>query len=237
MEKKFTFKNIIFALYRRMWIIALFAVAGAIAGFCYSTYYITPTYNSKATFVVTSSSNSTEVGSSNNEDQYYISTGEQNSAAQLINTYERILTSRVVCTTISDYVKERNNIDYTPNQIKNMITITQLGNSQIMRLTITCKSYEDAYQIANAFYYCAEEQVHKYFKRGGITPLDAATLNTSRVAPSRTMYTFGLGVAFALIVAVIIIVVTLLDKRIKSEEDIVSICNIPIIGTISHANR
>lgn len=237
MDKKFTLKNIFFALYRSIWVIVVLALLGGIIGFSYSSFFITPSYSSKATFVVMSSSSGAQNSSSSDSDGYSISTGDQNSAAQLINTYEKILTSTAVCKNISSYVKTFSGLDYSAGQIKKMVSIAQVGNSQIMKVTVTCNNYDDACIIANAYYTNAETEVHTYFKGGDITPLDMATVNKSRIAPSRTLYTIVGAMICGIVSIIVIVIIALLDKRIKTEEDIVNLCNIPIIGTIPHTEH
>lgn len=241
MNKRFTLKNIFLTVYRRIWLIVVLSLLGGIIGFAYSTYYIEPKFASNVTFVVENSSADHSTESNENGDHRQITTSDQNSAAQLINTYNKILTSRYACQQIaekiyseSDSGKRFTTKAYTYSEIAKMLTIEQDGDSQIMKLTVICNSAEDAQIIADAFFISSETIIKEKFTGGYIKPLDNAQLNKSRVAPSRTLYTLACGILVGIFSVITIIIISLLDKRIKDEDDINALCTIPVIGTIPH---
>ncbi len=244
MNRRFTLKNIFLAVYKRVWLIVILSIIGGVIGFAYSTYYIEPQYASNVTFVVENSSADYSSDVTEDGDHRQITAGDQNSAAQLINTYKKILTSRYACQQIADKVynpdvpaERYTTKQYTYSQIAKMLEIKQDGDSQIMKLIVTCPSAEDAQIIADAFFISAENIIKEKFTGGYIKPLDNAQLNKSRVAPSRTLYTLVCGIIVGIFSVLIIVIVALLDKRIKSEDDIAALCTIPVIGTIPHAER
>lgn len=132
--------HIVKYLWKRAWVIAICGILGFIIGFSVSAFGIAPTYSSTVKLYVNNSSIS--LGNTD----FSISASQLTAAQSLVRTYGEILNSWNTL----ERVAEKADVDYTWQEVSNMIVYEPSNETEIMLVKVTCKDPYEASKIANA---------------------------------------------------------------------------------------
>ena len=222
MEKarEINLKELVLALLQKWWLIVACAALGGVIAVVYTTQFVDPMYRADIMMYVNNSSQPT---SSN------VTTSADLSASQrLVRTYVNILKSNRVL----DKVAERLDSDLSASQIKGMITAAALDETEVFRVRISHTDPQEAADIANAIAEVAQVEIASIVEGSSTKIIDYAKVPKEPFSPSKTRNT-AVGLAVGIVVAAVAVVLSvLLDVRIKSEEDLQQISNLPVLGTI-----
>ena len=214
-------KRLILALIHKAWLLVLCAlVAGALAYF-YTANFITPMYRASVSIYV----NNTNPQMGNTS---YISGSDLATAQRLVNTYVNIIRSD----TVLEKVAQQSGLDITTNQIRGMMTAESVENTEIFNINISSADPELAAHLANAIAEVAPEEISNFLEGSSTKIIDYAKVPEYRYYPSYRQNTFlGLCIGGALGV-VYVVLRTILDVRIKGEEDLERLFDLPVLGAI-----
>lgn len=152
---------------------------------------------------------------------------------QLVNTYSEILKSPRILDKVSKNLKGK----YSSNELSGMITVSNQAESKILNITVENESRENAGKVANEIANVFSKEVKDIMNVDNVSILSKADNNGSKVSP-KPLINAVVGVFLGLIVALIIIFLKeILDKRIKTEEDVEEQLNIPVLGTIQRFDQ
>ncbi len=220
--KEINLAEILSALLRKAWLIVLCAVLGGGAAFTYTEYFVTPLYRSSVSIYV----NNTKA--SINSSAMGISASDLATSQRLVNTYINILKSD----TVLEKVAETADLGVSAAGIRYMMSAAAMGETEVFEVFISNADPYAAAKIANAIAEVAPDEI-AYFVEGSSTKIvDYAKPAYAPYTPNKatnTMYGMVIGVFLA---ACVIILQTLLDVRIKGEEDLAIISNAPVLGLI-----
>lgn len=205
---------------RKWWMIILCAVlAGAIA--LGGTYFLmTPLYKASVSVYVNNNRESPEDG--------YVSYNDLSVSLRLVNTYINIITSDRVM----DKVSAALNNEYTSNQLAGYLSAEQVENTEIFRLYVTHPDPEEAARIANVVAQIAPDEISKIIEGSSARVIDLAKVPTQKASPNYSTLTILGIVAGALVAIVFLTVRKLSDTRIKNEDDLAALFDMPILGRI-----
>ncbi|MED3955201.1 Wzz/FepE/Etk N-terminal domain-containing protein [Priestia aryabhattai] len=221
MEESISLKELFQTLKKRLWLIALITIIAAIISAVISFFIITPIYESKTQILV----NQTK------SDQQLYTGNEVQTNIQLINTYNVIIKSPAIL----DKVKEELNLDRSVDALNSQITVSSATNSQVVEIIVQDPSSQVATQIANKTAEVFQTQVSKIMKVDNVSILSKAEVkdNVSPVKP-QPLFNIVIGIVVGLIVGVgLAFLLEYLDNTIKTEQDIESILELPVIGAIT----
>lgn len=219
MSENLTIVNIIDMLLKRWGLIVITAILAGVLSFVYSEVFIEPVYRSTASLYVNSTKNVTTSD---------ISSSTINSSRQLVATYAEILKARTFLTNISEDLYGK----YTTTQIKNMISMKSLSDTEILSISVDGTNPEDVYQITKSLIKYAPDELIRVVEAGSVKVLDDASEPKSPISPDIRKNTF-IGVFFGLIFgSIIVILLDLFDTRIKSEAEITQRYKEPLLGEI-----
>lgn len=214
--------HIIRYLWQRAWLIALCVILVGGLGFSYAKFGIDPTYSSGVKLYVNNSSFS--VGNTN----FSITSSQLTAAQSLVRTYGQILDSRSTLERVAD----KAGVKYSWQQLSSMIAYAPSNDTEIMRVTVTCKDPYEASKIANAIAEVLPIRIAEIIDGASMEVVDSAVPNTNKVAPSITKYT-AVGIILGFIgIAGVLVVFAMLDDRIHDEEYILRTYDYPILGKI-----
>ena len=190
------------------WIVVLLsAVFVGVFTFLYSEIFIAPVYSSSALLYV--NSNRQQVTEDISQANIY-------SSRELVMTYAEILQTR---TSLSRVAAEFNG-KYSINQIKSMITMSPLNETEILTIAVKGTNPEDVYNITRSIVRYAPDELEKVVEAGSVKILDDASKTTVPISPNVRRNTF-IGVFFGILLgALIVIILELFDTRIKSSDEI-----------------
>lgn len=208
-------------LWRRAWIVALCGCLMAVMGFVLARFVITPTYSSGVKLYV----NNTSISLGNAS--FSITSSEQTAAQNLVRTYGVILDSR---TTLQRVIKTAG-VDYTWQELGEMIEYETANDTEIMQVTVTCEDKQDSCIIANTIAEVLPDRISEIIDGATMEVVDDAILG-AKVGPSVTRYT-AIGFVLGVLLSVAALTVSaVMDDTIHDEEYILNTYDYPILGKV-----
>lgn len=207
-------------MFRRIFFLILGAVIGFGAFFGVTKVTEVPQYVCEITMVVNA-----DPGTSNE-------LGTINASRALTDSYIAIMKDKAFAQKVKAELPESTN--YSVNKITRSLSARSIDDSQILAVDVTTTSAQDSYNIAKVIQRIAPNTLRGYLDNAGsIQPLLSAQKPTAP-EPSNIAINSFLGAVLGFVMAVLIVfLVEKLDRRIRSEEDILSVVKCPILGSIS----
>lgn len=175
---------------------------------------------------------STQVLVNQKESDSQMMAQEVQSNIQLVNTYSEIVKSP----RILDEVSKELNRQYSSSEITSMLTVTNQANSQVLNISVDSKSGSDSEKIANKIAQVFSSEVPDIMSVDNVSILSTANDTATKVAP-KPLVNLVIGLVVGLILALIVIFIKeMIDKRIKTEEDVENELDIPVLGSIQKFN-
>lgn len=197
-------------------VILLMAVAGLICWY-YTSNVQVPFYQSQTSLVLTRSSESNMITSSD------ISLNKN-----LVSTYREIIKSR----RILSRVIENLDLDITEAELSDSINVSSANETELIIISVTNKNKTRAYRIANEIAEVFKEEITEIYKIENISIVDKAVEaeNAYNIKPLK-QYTIFIGAGF-LIGTLIITIHFYFDNSIKKAEDIEEKIGLSVLSTV-----
>lgn len=219
--KEINLAELFFAILRKIWLIVLCAVVAGALVYAYTVNFITPMYRSRITVYV----NNTIVNSNSSN---YISATDLATSQRLVATYINILESNRVL----DPVAEKIGKGLTAAHIRGMMSAAPLDETEVFEVQISHSDPYMACTIANTIAEVAPEKIEEIVVGSSTKVIDEAKVSASPYSPVKSRNTtFGM-VGGAIAAVCFVVLQTLLDVRVKGEEDLALISNAPVLGLI-----
>lgn len=184
-------------------------------------------------FMTPKYSSSTQVLVNQKETDNEMMAQQVQSDLQLVNTYSEIIKSPSILDKVSKNLKGK----YSSKEIEGMLTVSNQAESQILNITVENESREAAGKVANEIANVFSKDVNKIMNVDNVSILSKADNNENKVSP-KPLTNAVVGAFLGLIVALIIIFLKeILDKKIKTEEDIEELLDLPVLGTIQDFSK
>ncbi|MBE6620216.1 MAG: hypothetical protein E7625_02475 [Ruminococcaceae bacterium] len=214
--------HVIKVVWRNVWVVALVSIIVAALGFSLAAFMIAPTYSSSIMLYVNNSSfNVGDLG-------FSISSSELTAAQNLAKTYTVLLKNR---TTLERIIDETG-VDYTWEDIYDMIESSPVNETEVMQVTVTCTDPYEAEKIANGIAKVLPQRIAEIIEGSSMEVVDSAIVNTEKVAPSITAYTIVGFIVGAILAAMIIVISALMDNTVHDEEYVIKTYNYPILAKV-----
>lgn len=219
MNTKLTVLNVVQLMLKRWWIILLALMIGGGTFFSYYKYAVAPVYTSSGSLFV---NNVREKKTEN------VNMGDMTTSQMLVWTYVELLGSNTFFTQVA----ETSGLGYTPGQLARMIKLAPKNDTEIMLVTAVCENPEHAQLLVNTVLEAAPLEIDRIIKGGSTEVVDYAQLPTAPSGPRIMFNTFIGAVLFAALAAGLILLVEILDNRVKDEDDLTQSYEYPVLGTI-----
>lgn len=215
-------RRLVNAVMKRLWLVVIAALIGAVVSLVGTLLLITPTYQSSAMFYVNNSNLS--VG----DVSLSMSSGDLSTSRGLVKSYIVILKTRETLLDVIDYA----GVDLKVGQLSSMIKAEAVDNTEIFRVTVTTPDPNQSEQIANAIAYILPKRIGTIIDGTSAKVVDAAVAASRPSSPSYTNNTI-IGFALGLMLSVALIVLReLFDVTVRTEEDIASVCDHPVLASV-----
>lgn len=150
-------------------------------------------------------------------------------ARTMVETCREILKTRTFLTDVSLDVGGK----YSWSQIGSMTSINSVNETELMRISVTAYSPEDAYLIAQSIVGNAPERLVSIFKSGTAEIIDeviapSAPINKGTVGEAAKGAVLGLFIGLA-----IVVIINLFDTKIHKGEDVAARYKVSILGEIA----
>ena len=193
---------------------ALVVLACTITMFLASSFLMSKSYSSTASVIVVSNNNQTY--------------SDVQLSQKLTSTYGRIVTSD----TVAEKVISHLGLFITTDQFKDIVKTNYADNTEILDIIATTSDPELSARIANTTVDVFTQQLYKIMNVENVTLLDSAKVPERPSSPNVKKFT-ALGFALGLLIsAVIVVIKSLLNNKVSTEEDAKRVLYYPVIGTI-----
>ena len=211
-------------LWKRKWIIVLAALVAGVVSFAYSSFVIKPQYTSTTRIYVVNRNQADKPGLSNQDLQ---------AGSYLVKDYREIILSQDVL----EKVVADQNLTMDAKTLGRKVSVTVPADTRIVSISVRDGKPEEASRIANALREVAAQKIISVTRVSDVTTLEEARPATSPSSPNirrNTMMATIAGVGF---VTVIVLLVELLDDRVKRPEDIEEVMHISLLGVIPNLEK
>lgn len=215
-------QRILGALIKKIWVIAIAGILGAVIAFVYTFYFITPLYKSSAMFYV----NNNDISLGNVSAS--ITSSDLAASKGLVDSYIVILKTRASLNDVIEYA----GVDRTYAEVKSMISAAAVDSTEIFEVVVTSPDKEEAEAIANAIAYILPKRISSIIDGTSAKVVEYAVVAASPSSPSYTKnVTIGFAGGVFASVAVIALYV-MFDLTIRTDEDITQVCKHPILAEV-----
>lgn len=228
MEEQNTLEIDVLQLFRSLWkrklVILLVAIITSSVAFAYSAFVIKPEFTSTTRIYVVNRDQGEKSGLTNQDLQ---------AGTYLVKDYREIILSQDVLEEVVSDLK----LDLTPKGLANKIKVTVPVDTRIVSISVKDKQPEEASRIANSLREVAAEKIVAVTRVSDVTTLEEARPATTPSSPNvrrNTLFGF-LGGAVVTVIAVLLI--ELLDTRVKRPEDVEDVLQIPLLGLVPDLDK
>lgn len=220
LETNTSFKAIIFTVRNNKWWIISAISISMIMMLMYLIFIAVPIYQAKTQILV----NQTEINGT------VAQTQSVQDNLDLINTYNVIIKSP----RILDNVKDKLGKDYSESELTQAIEVSNAANSQVIEIKVESSDPKEAEAIANTTAQVFKEEVINIMKIDNVDILSSAK-NSELLKPIKPRKVIML--TFSLIIGVIlggsiIFIREFFDRTLKNKEEIQTLFNLPVLGSI-----
>ena len=211
-------------LWKRKFLIVLTAIIAGLAAFAYSSFVIKPQYTSTTRIYVVNRNQADKPGLTNQDLQ---------AGAYLVKDYREIILSQDVL----EKVVADQKLPMDAKTLGRKVSVTVPADTRIVSISVRDGNPEEASRIANALREVAAQKIISVTRVSDVTTLEEARPATSPSSPNirrNTMIATIAGVGF---VTIIVLLVELLDDRVKRPEDIEEVMHISLLGVIPNLEK
>ena len=211
-------------LWKRKFLIVLVALVAGLAAFAYSSFVIKPQYTSTTRIYVVNRNQADKPGLTNQDLQ---------AGAYLVKDYREIILSQDVL----EKVVADQKLTMDAKTLGRKVSVTVPADTRIVSVSVRDGNPEEASRIANALREVAAQKIISITRVSDVTTLEEARPATSPSSPNirrNTMMATIAGVGF---VTIIVLLVELLDDRVKRPEDIEEVMHLSLLGVIPNLEK
>ena len=205
---------------RKFFIIFIALVVGTIA-LLGSVFLIKPKYTSTTRIYVVSRT----ADSITNQDLQ--------AGSYLVKDYQEVITSNEVLSSVID--KEK--LSLTPNELSSMISVTIPTDTRVISISVEDDNAQEATTIANTVREVAAEKIKAVTKVDDVTTLEAAEVPKEPSSPNIKRNTLIGVIAGGVLTIISIIILEILDDRVRRPEDIEDVLGLPLLGIVPDIDK
>mgnify|MGYP000975721451 FL=1 len=216
--------SLVKTLWRRKFLIIVTAFAMAIVALGYSTFIIKPNYTSTTRIYV--------VNRQANENST-LTNQDLQAGTYLVKDYKEIILSQDVLAKVIDDLK----LNVQPSALAKKINVTVPTDTRIVSIAVSDGDAKEAARIANSLRQIAAEKIIAVTKVSDVTTLEEAEVPNSPSSPNIRRNTLIGFLAGGVLISVVILVVEVLDDRVKKPEDVEESLGITLLGVVPNMNK
>lgn len=205
---------------RKFFIIFIALVVGTVA-LLGSVFLIKPKYTSTTRIYVVSRT----ADSITNQDLQ--------AGSYLVKDYQEVITSNEVLSSVID--KEK--LSLTPNELSSMISVTIPTDTRVISISVEDDNAQEAATIANTVREVAAKKIKAVTKVDDVTTLEAAEVPKEPSSPNIKRNTLIGVIAGGVLAVISIIILEVLDDRVRRPEDIEDVLGLPLLGIVPDIDK
>ena len=228
MKEQNTMEIDVFHLFKILWkrkiLIALVAIVAGALAFAYSAFIVKPEFTSTTRIYVVNRNQGDKPGLTNQDLQ---------AGSYLVKDYREIILSQDVLEKVTSDLK----LDLSPKALASKIKVTVPVDTRIVSISVNDRVPEEASRIANSLREIAAEKIISITRVSDVTTLEEARPAIAPSSPNirRNTIIGLLGGTVFMVIAVLI--VELVDTRVKRPEDIEDVMQIALLGVVPNLDK
>ena len=211
-------------LWKRKVLIALVAIVTGVVAFAYSSFIVKPEYTSTTRIYVVNRNQGDKPGLTNQDLQ---------AGSYLVKDYREIILSQDVLEKLATDLK----LDLPSKGLASKIKVTVPADTRIVSISVTDRAPEEASRIANSLREVAAQKIISVTRVSDVTTLEEARPATSPSSPNIRRNTMIGFLAGAVVMIVAVLLIELLDTRVKRPEDVEDVMQIALLGVVPNLDK
>ena len=228
MKEQNTMEIDVFHLFKILWkrkiLVALVAIVAGALAFAYSAFIVKPEFTSTTRIYVVNRNQGDKPGLTNQDLQ---------AGSYLVKDYREIILSQDVLEKVTSNLK----LDLSPKDLAKKVKVTVPVDTRIVSISVNDRVPEEASRIANSLREVAAEKIISITRVSDVTTLEEARPAIAPSSPNirRNTIIGLLGGTVFMVIAVLI--VELVDTRVKRPEDIEDVMQIALLGVVPNLDK
>lgn len=217
--------SLFISLWSKKFRIIFISLIFAIAAFFGSVFLINPKYTATTRVYV--------VNQNNQNNQSNITAQDLQAGTYLVSDYKEIITSHEV---ITDVIV-KNNLNMSINDLTKSLSVSIPSDTRVISISVTDTEPKKATKLANSIRKVAAEKIKEVTKVQDVTTLEKAEVPESPSSPNikrNTLIGFVLG---GFVAVISILLVELLDDRVKSSDDVEDVLGMTLLGVVPDVDK
>ena len=211
-------------LWKKKIAIILTAIVAAVLAFGVSSFVLTPEYSSTTRIYVVNRNQSENAGLTNQDLQ---------AGSYLVKDYKEIILSQDVLEKVISNLK----LEQTGKGLSKKIQVTVPVDTRIVSIAVKDDQPEEASRIANALREVAAEKIIKVTRVSDVTTLEEARPALTPSSPNIRRNTMLAFLAGGAVMVILILLLELLDDRVKRPEDVEEVMQVALLGMVPDLNK
>lgn len=211
-------------LWKKKIAIILTAIVAALVAFGVSSFVLTPEYSSTTRIYVVNRNQSENAGLTNQDLQ---------AGTYLVKDYKEIILSQDVLEKVISNLK----LEQSGKGLSKKIQVTVPVDTRIVSIVVKDDQPEEASRIANALREVAAEKIIKVTRVSDVTTLEEARPALTPSSPNIRRNTLLAFLAGGAAMVILILLLELLDDRVKRPEDVEEVMQVALLGIIPDLNK
>ena len=211
-------------LWKRKFLITLVAIVTGVVAFAYSSFIVKPEYTSTTRIYVVNRNQGDKPGLTNQDLQ---------AGSYLVKDYREIILSQDVLEKVATDLK----LDLPSKGLASKIKVTVPADTRIVSISVTDRAPEEASRIANSLREVAAQKIISVTRVSDVTTLEEARPATSPSSPNIRRNTMIGFLAGAVVMIVTVLLIELLDTRVKRPEDVEDVMQIALLGVVPNLDK
>lgn len=211
-------------LWKKKIAIILTAIVAAVLAFGVSSFVLTPQYSSTTRIYVVNRNQSENAGLTNQDLQ---------AGSYLVKDYKEIILSQDVLEKVISNLK----LEKTVKELSKKIQVTVPVDTRIVSIVVKDDQPEEASRIANALREVAAEKIIKVTRVSDVTTLEEARPALTPSSPNIRRNTAIAFLAGGVVMVVSILLLELLDDRVKRPEDVEEVMQVALLGIVPDLDK
>ena len=211
-------------LWKKKIAIILTAIVAALVAFGVSSFVLTPEYSSTTRIYVVNRNQSENAGLTNQDLQ---------AGTYLVKDYKEIILSQDVLEKVISNLK----LEQSGKGLSKKIQVTVPVDTRIVSIVVKDDQPEEASRIANALREVAAEKIIKVTRVSDVTTLEEARPALTPSSPNIRRNTLLAFLAGGAVMAVSVVLLELLDDRVKRPEDVEEVMQVALLGIVPDLDK
>ncbi|HEM5583750.1 capsular biosynthesis protein CpsC [Streptococcus suis] len=208
-------------IWRKKFFILVTAVLGAGLAFVYSSFLVTPQYDSTTRIYVVSQNVEAGAGLTNQDLQ---------AGSYLVKDYKEIILSQDVLTQVATELNLNENL-------KEKVSVSIPVDTRIVSISVRDADPNEAARIANSLRTFAAQKIVEVTKVSDVTTLEAAVPAEEPTTPN-TKRNIILGLlAGGILATALVLIMEVLDDRVKRPQDIEEVMGLTLLGVVPDSKK